>query len=400
MESPKNHEKEEERLKLLESYHILDTLPERDYDNLTKLAAEICQTPISLVTLIDSKRQWFKSHRGLETTETPKEYAFCAHAINDESNIFMVEDSRTDPRFLGNPLVDGHPNVIFYAGVSLKGADGLPLGTLCVIDHKARKLNHSQIEALTILANQVMNLLELRKSKRQLEAAISILERNNQELERFADIAAHDLKSPLGNISTLVGFLEQECGTEMTEKGKKIIAHIKGSAETLKKFIDGLLEYSRSITVLQENKENIELEALRNEIGALFSSVPNCTMAMISTLKQIYTNRTALEQVLINLVSNAVKYNDKPTIEVDLIVEDIGLHYKISVADNGRGISGMHQEKIFELFQTLGNKDRFGASGTGIGLATVKRIVEGQGGSISVESNDREGTKFTFTVLK
>jgi len=162
MKISEKHKHENERLKLLESYSILDTLPEIDYDNLTAIASEICNTPISLVSLIDSKRQWFKSHHGLNISETPKDYAFCAHAIIDPNDVFIVQDTRKDERFFDNPLVTGDPNVIFYAGVPLVGANNLPIGTLCVIDHKPKLLSQTQILALKALANQVMNLLELK----------------------------------------------------------------------------------------------------------------------------------------------------------------------------------------------------------------------------------------------
>ncbi len=144
---PKDHIKEKERLAALDSYSILDTLPEEDYDNLTAIAAEICGTPISLVSLLDNERQWFKSHHGLGATETPKEFAFCAHAINEDDDIFIVQDSRTDERFHDNPLVIGEPRVIFYAGIPLTTEEGLPLGTLCVIDHKPKLLSQGQLNS-------------------------------------------------------------------------------------------------------------------------------------------------------------------------------------------------------------------------------------------------------------
>lgn len=396
---PEDHEREEERIKALESYAILDTLPEKEYEDLTKLAAEVCNTPISLVTLLDAKRQWFKSHHGLQATETPKKYAFCAHAINDDSEVFVVEDSRTDLRFVDNPLVDD-PRVIFYAGVPLKGSDGLPLGTLCVIDHETRSLSKNQLEALKILADQVMNLLELRKSKMQLEAANKELERHNIELERFAFIAAHDLKSPLNNIHTLAGFLKEEIVGHLTEKGETIIKHIQNSTAVLKKFIDGLLDYSGTISVLTEKKARIALETLRNNFSDLFASEDNCSIELHSDLKFIKANGVAVEQILLNLIANAIKYNDKEAIVIKLIVEDDGSHYKITVSDNGPGIGEEDRERIFELFQTLDKKDKSGQYGTGIGLATVKRMVEGLGGSIFVTSAMGEGTKFVFTLKK
>ena len=194
----------------MRSYSILDTLPESDYDNITKIAAEICGTPISLISLIDDKRQWFKSHHGLDATETPKEYAFCGHAINTPNDVFIVQDARKDERFHDNPLVTGDPHVIFYAGVPLVSEAGLPLGTLCVIDHKPNLLSQSQISSLSALSNQVINLLELRKSKQQLERTIMELEEKNEGLERFAVVAAHDLKTPLINISSLAQLFQNQ----------------------------------------------------------------------------------------------------------------------------------------------------------------------------------------------
>ena len=144
MIEPKKYKKEEERIQDLESYSILDTLPESDYDNLTTIAAEICDTEISLISLVDNNRQWFKSSYGLNVKETPRKYAFCAHAINDPDNILIVKDARKDERFHDNPLVIGEPKVIFYAGVPLISDNGNPLGTLCVIDYKSKELTERQ----------------------------------------------------------------------------------------------------------------------------------------------------------------------------------------------------------------------------------------------------------------
>ena len=176
---------ETERQKDLESYSILDTLPEVDYDNLSAIAAEICGTSISLISLIDNNRQWFKSHHGYKEKETPRNHAFCAHAINDPEDIFVIQDARNDERFHDNPLVTGEPHFIFYAGVPLTNENGMALGTLCVIDHKAKQLNESQLNSLKALSNQVMNLLELRKAKKSLEDSHENLEEKNIELERL-----------------------------------------------------------------------------------------------------------------------------------------------------------------------------------------------------------------------
>lgn len=158
---------EKKRLSTLNLYKILDTESEKIFDDLTSLAANICQTPISLISLVDDDRQWFKSKYGLDVNETPREQAFCAHAIWQEK-VMSVEDALTDDRFQNNPLVLGEPKIRFYAGAPLTMSNGQSLGTLCVIDQKPRKLTADQYEALETLRNAVVSQIELSRALRDL----------------------------------------------------------------------------------------------------------------------------------------------------------------------------------------------------------------------------------------
>lgn len=160
--------KENARLAELRSYHILDTLPEEEYDFITQLSAQICDTPIALISLIDQSRQWFKSHYGIDFSETPRSYSFCAHAIQSDEEVFVIPDSRKDARFKDNPLVTSNPYFIFYLGIPLLSQEGTPIGTLCVIDQKPRELSDQQISTLKGLAKQLLKLLELRKNQTRL----------------------------------------------------------------------------------------------------------------------------------------------------------------------------------------------------------------------------------------
>lgn len=390
---------EKERVKNLKTYSILDTIPESSYDDLTAIAAEICGTPISLVSLLDDKRQWFKSHHGLNASETPKEYAFCAHAINNPDDIFVVQDSRTDERFHDNPLVTDDPHVIFYAGIPLVNKNGFSLGTLCVIDHKPNLLSASQIKSLKALSNQVMNLLELHKSKLLLEETLKNLKEKNEALERFAFIAAHDLKSPLYNITSLAEFVLSEYNLKIDEEGQDMLKAIITSTGSLSGLIDGLLNYSRSEEILREDTVELNVEDLKNKMINFFNSDKNLIITLKSSLVYINVNQTALNQILINLITNAIKYNDKNRVEIELGVSEDNTHYKFYVKDNGPGIALNYQDKIFNIFEKMGI-DNYGKQGNGIGLATVKSIVEKSRGSVMVKSELGKGSKFIFTLEK
>ena len=266
MIKPEKFLKEEERLNLLESYAILDTLPEQEYDNLTMIASQICNTPIAFISFIDNERQWFKSLRGLNMKELERDLSICGHAINDPSNVMVIPDTRNDVRFFDNPAVTGEANVVFYAGVPLVNDKGIPLGTLCVIDNKPKTLTDVQIASLKALSQQTMKLLELRINKLQLEKTLVTLKKTNTELERFAYTAAHDLKSPLANIVGLSDFLISSHSDAMNQEVNEILNLIKNSSNKLKEMIDSLLTYSKSNTIEKEKTSVINISVLENEL--------------------------------------------------------------------------------------------------------------------------------------
>ncbi len=165
--SPLRQVNEPDRLEALRSFHVLDTEPEQVFNDLAQLAAFICGTPISLVSLIDSERQWFKARVGIEAPQVPREHAFCQYAMR-AGEVYEIGDTAADARFAQNPMVTGSPHIRFYAGAPLLSAEGQPLGTLCALDTVPRQLRPDQREALHLLARQVMAHLELRRVRHQL----------------------------------------------------------------------------------------------------------------------------------------------------------------------------------------------------------------------------------------
>jgi GAF domain-containing protein len=174
---------EPERVADLKEYEVLDTPREEAFDNITLLASHICGTPIALITLVDSDRQWFKSKVGVTVEETSRDIALCAHAIVEE-DLFIIPDASRDVRFANNPLVKSHPRIRFYAGAPLISRKRHALGTLCVIDRVPRKLTKDQLDALRALSRQVMAQLEGRREIKQLERQVQQRQRDHAALEK------------------------------------------------------------------------------------------------------------------------------------------------------------------------------------------------------------------------
>ena len=393
-------ENESFRLKTLKDYSILDTLPEVEYDDITQLASQICGTPISSISLIDEKRQWFKSKVGLNSSETSRKDAFCAHTIIEPNKILTIKDSTKDSRFFDNPLVINEPHVVFYAGVPLVNPDGIVIGTLCVMDNKPKELNELQLKTLKALSNQVVSLFELRKSKILLEKFSKDLENKNFELEKFANLAAHDIKSPLNNISGLTQILIAEYSEKLDINGQSYLSMLNKSSEILRNLVDGILQHSKTDFIITNKREEVNFEELVFEIITLLDIKKEYQFNLIFQNKEIYINKVGIQQILINLIANGIKYNDKESVLIEIDFFESELFYNFSIKDNGNGMDERNQKKIFDIFEVLSNSDRFGNRGNGIGLSTVKKLVDGFGGEITVNSTLNEGTKISFSIVK
>jgi len=400
--APPPHVQEEDRLNYLDSFELMDTLPEAEYDRITRIAAEVCGTSMSLITLISGNRQWFKSSYGTDSIETPRELSICGYTIVEQDPVFEVQDTHSDERFRDNPLVLGGPGIRFYAGVALKDQMNLPIGTLCVLDRRPNFLTSGQRESLMALGEQVMSLLSLRKKNLEWSRAVEQIEVEYTRIEEFAFTASHDIKSPVNNIVTLSEILQKKVHEKYQDtEHSRMLKLIKTSALKIRDLVEVLLN-SRSVRTERRNFESFSLPRAIQDLKMLFSEEPNLELNLETELEFVYTHKVTFDQILLNLIANAVKYNQKERTVVDIEAVFDERYYTIRVTDNGPGIPREKQDEIFQLFHSREGDERLRFRGQGVGLHNVRKWVAKLGGEICLHSpvTPEGGSCFAFSIRR
>ncbi|MDY0960969.1 ATP-binding protein [Massilia sp. CFBP9026] len=392
---------EEARLAVLDSYGILDTPPERSFDDVVRLVSQLLSAPIAAVNLIARGRQWFKSEIGLGTREMPLDDSICRFALLEEQQL-IVPDTREDPRFRCNPLVTKDSGLRFYAGALLKTRDGVPLGTLCVLDDKPRPQGLSEQEqfVLATLAHQIMSQIELRKAMAEQDALIAALREADQRKDEFLAMLAHELRNPLAPIVSAATMLSNfNLDPAMVQRASEIVARQAGHMTSL---IDDLLDVSR----VTRGKVELELRELdfKDVIADAIEQVRpliekhrhRLTLDLPPARAVVVGDRKRLVQVMTNLLSNAAKYTlEGGRIAVRLTTDGAALG--LEIRDDGIGMSPELIASAFDLFaQGARGLDR-SQGGLGIGLALVRSLLKLHGGAVSA-SSDGPGQGSTFHV--
>jgi signal transduction histidine kinase len=393
MISAELHPQESERLAALLNYEIMDTEAESLFDELTQITSTIFGTEICLISLVDGERQWFKSKSGLDADETGKEIAFCSHAILQEE-VFEVPDASKDKRFHDNPLVTGAPNIRFYAGAPLVNEQGLPMGTLCVIDSKPASLTEKQKKALKVIAHQVISQLELRLQNRRLK-------RVNLQREQMLALIAHDLRSPFNSILGFSKRLRKKAGSETPENIAKMADAILSSGHVVFQLLDELLQWSQlqmgAISTEIETLDTYPLVDINRTLLKEILDVKNVDLVVnVNKSQQMLGDKTLTSAVIRNLLANAAKYtpNDGEIVVEALEVEG---NIQVSVADSGQGISSERMEACFRspVDSEIGTR---GEQGFGLGLNLCKDFIERQNGQIWFDKGYSGGAKVVFSL--
>lgn len=387
---------EAERIAALERYDILDTPREPAYDALVKLVARVCDVPFAVVNLIAADRQWFKAEQGFGVRETPLDSSFCAHAIL-EDELMVIPDAQDDSRFQNNPLVLGDPRLRFYAGSLLKTRDGHALGTLCVLDTEPRQLSDEQVEALGVLADQVMQLLELHRHVRERDRLVTRLDAALTAREQILSIVSHDLRTPLGTVMMTAEALRELATDDDTRRAGE---RLERAAGAMRRLVDDLLDFE-SLDTGRLSLERAPTAAadILGDVRAVFEDAARSKNVEL-TLEDasgasLMCDRGRVAQALGNLVSNAIRHTPEGG-RVSVVVHPAAdARVAIRVVDSGPGFPVELGDRMFEPFVRGPARQ---ARGTGLGLAIAKRIVDRHGGHLAASTAPGVGAIFELAL--
>jgi signal transduction histidine kinase len=387
------HPKETQRIEELLRYEVLDTEDEKALDELTQLASVICGTSISLISLVDKDRQWFKSRVGLDAAETTRDMAFCSHAILQDQ-IFEVPDTLKDQRFVDNPLVTGSPDIRFYAGAPLVSTSGMPIGTLCVIDTEPKKLNEKQQLALNTLAKQVISQLELRLHNRQL------LRMQKDQQQIFA-MMSHDLRSPFNGILGLSQLIQAEAQTLKPEALSAMADGILESSLKVYQLLDEILQWSSN-----------QLGAIQVDLGA--TTLKPLIMETLDLMKDSFTfkklnitcdinedivalaDANLTKTIIRNLLANAIKYTpEQGSIHIETLSNNGEI--QLVITDTGTGVPEELKDQLFGD-SVVSQRGTQGELGHGLGLSLCGDFARKQQGFLSIDKDYKDGAKLILNL--
>jgi len=394
-------ENEKERLAALLRYKVLNTDFEECYNELTQLASEICQTPIALISLIDSDRQWFKAKTGLAARETPRDWAFCAHAVLQDE-MLVVDDTLLDERFFDNPLVTNDPSIRFYAGAQIKTHDGFVLGTVCAIDRVPRHLSDYQLNALKVLAKQVMSQLELRLAFEDLQKHTQKLHELNATKDKLFSVIAHDLRAPIGGIFGLSEMLLEDLEVQPKEACTSLAQEIHDTSQQTLSLLDNLLRWSLLergqfdyqpmaiplLAIVQKNLRLLSSVALKKQIQ-LHVDCPSYIFVM--------GDKNMLSSVFQNLLSNAIKFTASQG-HIYISAKALQHNVIVTIKDTGVGMTHEQIDQLFVIEKNVSTHGTVGEAGTGLGLVLCKQFLALHQSDLCVQSEVGVGTQFSFAL--
>jgi signal transduction histidine kinase len=387
---------EARRLETLQDYRVLDSPKEEVFDNIARLACKVFNTPIALVSLIDRERQWFKTHIGLSTRETPREFAFCEYAIRADATL-VVQDATLDERFKSNPLVTGDPHIRFYCGVPLRAMNGANLGTLCVIDRTPRELTTAELSTLEMLGRQVELELEIRRRLELVNEALQSSREQRQQSELLAAMVVHDFRNPLGAITLLGSMLQVE------EASRSMFEDVMSEVERLRRMVTDVLDiYLDGFGRLTPRWDEVSIARVVHVVTGRLSKLAEhrdqtLVVQMPERALRVRADRQLLERVLENLVANAMQHGPSKQ-SITLVVQLVDpTMLCIEVCDEGEPIPEAIRTQMFDPFASGAGVQEPASRNFGLGLSFCRIALRALGTTLGVRSLPA-GNSFFFEM--
>lgn len=395
---------EPERLEELYSLEVLDTGINQQLELITQVASRSFGTPIALVSLVDAERQWFKAKTGLAASETPREQAFCAHAILDRETM-VVKNAAEDERFADNPLVTGDPRIRFYAGAPLITQNGFPIGTLCVIDTEPRIASEEDLKTLRQLAALAVGILQNESKQTKLEAEVHTAVTRDSNPDLLISSLRHELRTPIRHIVSFSELLQTELADDDTGlRQKGFIDIIRQSGEHLSQLIDNLVRYEQSPFSDSLLLEPVDIGTKTADVVQSFTGTvaeKTQTLSFDEPAGRItaHADATSLRQILINLIMNASQYtpeNGAITVSVSVNSDQSGC--LLEIRDNGPGMPLNVLTGLGKPFVRGVSPSETHTEGVGLGLHITKRLCDAMNGSLTFTPNLGGGTCATVRL--
>jgi two-component system, sensor histidine kinase len=398
---------EELRQSAVQKTRLLDSMPEERFDRLTRIACHLFRVPIALVTLVDRKRQWFKSRQGLDVSETPRSASFCAYAVAMDE-LLEVPDAQHDWRFAANPLVTGHPFIRFYAGMPIRDYEGYPLGTICLIDRQPRNLSAEERDLLRDLARcveQEVNHMDLYEALAHLQLAQGERERAYAARSDFFASMDHRIRSPMTGLLGLIDLMAEE---PLSASQLALMEHIRQAADSVCHSTTSVLDWA------QIESGTLQVETMPFDVRRLIDGVISARsllasqrrLAMTSTFsgatpKWVTGDARRVALVLGHLLDNAMAHASAGRIEVAVDTHAAGVGYMsmtFSVKDTGCGMDNHHQLRILSTLEGDVSFKEADGPAAGLGLALSSRLANAMGGRLWFDSREGGGSTFGFSI--
>ncbi len=396
------------RLEALYGTGLMDSEISERYDRLTRLASQLLSTPVALVSLVDDRRQFFKSSLGLaepwaSARETPLSHSFCQHVVTS-GRALRIENAPEHPLVKDNLAIQDL-GVVAYLGVPIVGAGGDNLGSFCVVDTVARSWSDEEEQMLRELAEFLQTEIGLRMALIQAELRSDEAVAANHAKSDFLARMSHELRTPLNAVIGFANVLLRNKEGNFREKDISYLERIQKSGVHLLGLINGLLDLAKieSGKLALETTE-VDLRLLIEEVVAQFEIQANAKGVQLTTdfpphsLRAVVTDRAKLAQVLLNLVGNALKFTGHGQVLVQVAASEDGAPKSISVRDSGIGIPSHRVDAVFEAFEQAESTTAAVYGGTGLGLPISRSLCEMMGYRLDVESAEAVGSTFTVVL--